>query len=128
MMQPSRGSEKAGIVLIYGGEMSILLIATSIWMLLIWEIAQSSFTLRSWDPKGESVWMEAVLSKKIKELHVVPEEGCRVGMPESRKRSEKQVGRRATNMWWCWDLGSGRSQERMDALCPGSWNKPLDVR
>ena len=47
MIQPSRGSEKAGIVLIYGGEMSTLLIATSTQMLLIWEIAQSSFTLRS---------------------------------------------------------------------------------
>ena len=33
--------------------------------------------------------MEAVLSKKTKELRVVPEEGCRVGMPDSRKRSEK---------------------------------------
>ena len=89
MIQPSRGSEKAGIVLIYGGEMSILLIATSTQMLLIWEIAQSSFTLRSWDPEGKSVWMEAVLSKRAKELRVVPEEGCRVGMPESRKRNEK---------------------------------------
>ena len=29
--------------------------------------------------------MEAVLSKRAKELRVVPEEGCRVGMPESRK-------------------------------------------